>query len=264
LRIKEYFTPTTIEEAYSLVQDDQTTIIAGGAWLKLLPKTIEKAMDLSKLNLNQIIENDHTIEIGAMVTLEDMAQHPSLSILGNDIIPKAIYHIMGVPIRNIATIGGSIAGRFGFSDIITPLLVLNTTVVFSHIEPMSLEEYMNRKKITQDFITKIIINKADICAHFKSVKKTSNDFPILNLSVSKQDNQYRIAVGARPAGALLAHEAMAYINSQTDISEEIISQTAKLAINELAFGTNSRGSATYRTSIAEVLIRRGIEEVQGC
>jgi CO/xanthine dehydrogenase FAD-binding subunit len=262
LRIKEYYAPTTLDEAYNLFQEELTTIISGGTWLKLLPKAIEKAIDLSKLGLDQVVEKPDTIEIGSMVTLEQLRQHPTLLALADGVIPKAINHIMGVPIRNIATIGGSVAGKFGFSDIITPLLTMGTIIEFSHMPDMSLEDYMAHKKIANDFITKIIIASVPGKAHFKSVKKTSNDFPILNICVSKLEGKYKIAVGARPAGALLAHKAMDFINEQTSITEDIISETATIAMTELTFGTNSRGSNVYRTSIAEVLIKRGLKEVQ--
>ena len=37
---------------------------------------------------------------------------------------EAVRHIVGVQFRNCATVGGSVYGRFGFSDVLTLLLAL--------------------------------------------------------------------------------------------------------------------------------------------
>ena len=36
-------------------------------------------------------------------------------------VREAVRHIVGVQFRNCATVGGSIYGRFGFSDVLTPV-----------------------------------------------------------------------------------------------------------------------------------------------
>ena len=38
-------------------------------------------------------------------------------------------HIVGVPFRNCATVGGSVFSRFGFSDLTCALLALDASVV---------------------------------------------------------------------------------------------------------------------------------------
>ncbi|MFQ7552525.1 MAG: FAD binding domain-containing protein [Blautia marasmi] len=43
-------------------------------------------------------------------------------------IRESLRHIVGVQFRNCATVGGSIWGRFGFSDVLTMLLALDTEV----------------------------------------------------------------------------------------------------------------------------------------
>ena len=39
---------------------------------------------------------------------------------------KSLRHIVGVQFRNCATIGGSIWGRYGFSDVLTMFLAMDT------------------------------------------------------------------------------------------------------------------------------------------
>ena len=56
--IKEYVIATTLEEAYNLNQKKTNRIIAGNMWLRLGNANIVNAIDLSKLGLNKIEEND--------------------------------------------------------------------------------------------------------------------------------------------------------------------------------------------------------------
>ena len=59
------------------------------------------------------------ISIGARVTLRELEQHVGLNTYTHDAVKNAVKDIVGVQFRNMATIGGSIWGRFGFSDVLT-------------------------------------------------------------------------------------------------------------------------------------------------
>ena len=75
------------------------------------------------------------------------------------------------------------------------------------------------------------------------------------------DLQIKIAVGARPSISILAVESMKFINAQSVITDEVIEETAKKVVEELKFGTNSRGSQEYREQLAYVYVKRGLKEV---
>ena len=89
-------------------------IIGGGAWLKMMPKRISEAIDLSGLGLDEITQTDSEIQIGCMVTLRQVEKYPAFSELYNGIIAKSAGSIMGITVRNIATLGGTAAGKYGF------------------------------------------------------------------------------------------------------------------------------------------------------
>jgi CO/xanthine dehydrogenase FAD-binding subunit len=260
LRIIKYEKPEKLEIAYSLLQQQGASVIAGGAWLKLLPKTIETAVDLSKLGLDFIRETDHQVEIGAMSTLRFVECSKEVQALGDGILSDAIHGIMGVTLRNIATIGGSVFGKFGFSDLLTPLLVLDAEVVCYQHGAMSLENFLN-EKIRQDIVTQINIPKKQINGYYRSVKKTANDFPVLNIAISKEGNKCRIAVGARPGVARLAKETATYINQLEVVNEASLEACSAVLLEELKFSNNLRASKTYREDLAAVLVQRGLKEV---
>ena len=70
-------------------------------------------------------------------TLRQIEQSEAVKKLCGDGIEEAVRHIVGVQFRNQATVGGSIYGRFGFSDVLTAFLALDT-----YVEPVSYTHQM--------------------------------------------------------------------------------------------------------------------------
>ena len=85
-------------------------------------------IDLSGLGLRYIEEDDAEFRIGAMATQRDVEAYEPFQTFANGAFPKAVKDILGVQFRNMATMGGSVAARFGFSDIIPLLLALQAEV----------------------------------------------------------------------------------------------------------------------------------------
>ena len=61
---------------------------------------------------------------------------------------EAVRSIVGVQFRNLATVGGSIWGRFGFSDVLTLFLALDTRVLLYRAGEISLREFAGMKRTT--------------------------------------------------------------------------------------------------------------------
>ena len=79
----------------------------------------------ARLGLDAIEEDETQFSLGAMVTLRQLEQHPGLNAYTGDAAEKAVRDIVGVQFRNMATVGGSVWGRFGFSDVLTLLLAMD-------------------------------------------------------------------------------------------------------------------------------------------
>ena len=75
LNIQEYVRPQSLEEAYELVQNRKNIIVGGMLWLKMMNRSVEKAIDLCDLHLDTIEEDDEQFTIGAMVTLRKLETH---------------------------------------------------------------------------------------------------------------------------------------------------------------------------------------------
>jgi CO/xanthine dehydrogenase FAD-binding subunit len=262
MELSKIIRPKTIDEAYQVYTNFQNSIIiGGGAWLKFVSPKADLGIDLSELGINQIIETKDYIEIGAMTSLYQVEQHPSIKALGNGYLSQAIGMILGVPFRDIATIGGSIFGKYAFSDIITPLLCLDVKLNFYKQETMSLEAYLNSKDKLNDILLSILIKKESGKGFFKKVSNTSLDFSIINVAVTYFNQKLCIVVGARPGIAKKAILAMDFANKTKVFDEHSIEEIALAAISELTFGSNHLASDLYRREVAKVYIERGIREV---
>ena len=92
--------------------------------MKIGDRNLMTAIDLSGLGLDQISETEDEFVIGCMATLRDLEVHPGLNAYTDGAVKQSVCHIVGVQFRNCATVGGSIYGRFGFSDVLTMFLGL--------------------------------------------------------------------------------------------------------------------------------------------
>lgn len=262
MKVNQYYRASTIEDAYSkLLENPKNTILGGGLWLKKTGQSHETLIDISSLGLNRIEETKTEVVVGSMVTQRDFENSPLVKDLFIDALAYCVREVMGVNFRNLATIGGSIMGRYPFSDVICGLLPYDVTLEFYPKQMMSLEEYLSYKGKLSAILVAIHIKKGEGKGFYKKVKTTALDFPIVNIAVGKVNGNYRIAVGARPAGAALTKKAMEYINGVKNPSKESFEQAAEIAVNELVFLDNKDASKEYRVELAKVYVRRGLEEV---
>jgi len=262
LKIDSYLKAKSVEEAYKVLKENKdAAVIAGGAWLKLMPKTIGTAIDLKGLGLDEITETDNEIVIGCMATLRQVEKYEALQEQYDGIISKSASSIMGVTVRNIATIGGTVAGKYGFSDLLPTLMVVDAELEFYKRGRVKLSEFMNEKGFADDILTHIYIKKVKSRGWFETMKNTAIDFPIINSAVIKSPEGYCIVIGARPYKAAYAIKSMEFINACKNPGTDEIAQAADIAADEMKFGKNQRGSAEYRKELCRTFVKRGLTEV---
>ena len=262
MKANEYYRASSLEDAYSKLQENpKNVILGGGLWLKKMGQEHNVLIDLSLCGLDKITETDDEVVVGALVTQRDFENSEKVQKLFGGALAFAVREVMGVNFRNLATIGGSIMGRYPFSDVISGLLPYDVCLEFYPKEMMSLEEYLNFKGKKNSILTNVHIKKGEGKGFFKKAKTTALDFPIVNIAVSKVNKEYRIVVGARPMVAAKANKAMEYINKVSSPKLEDFAKAAELAVEELQFLDNKDSSATYRKDLARVYVRRGLQEV---
>ena len=260
LNIKHYARPQSIKEAYQLLMQKKSNVIVGGMlWLKMQNRTVHTAIDLQDLGLDQIEETDDAYRIGCMTTLRDLELHPGLNALTQGAMADSVKHIVGVQFRNLATIGGSLYGRFGFSDVLTLFLVLGAKVDLYQHGVLPLEDFARLPRTDRDLLIRVIVPKAPRQTVYLSQRNSATDFPVLTCAAARMETgDYRIVIGARPLRAvrfeLPAELALA--------AEQLAAQFAENVKAQIVTGSNMRGSAEYRKHLAGVLTKRAVLELE--
>lgn len=254
--IKEYKKVESLEEAWELNQKKTNRILGGMLWMKMGKASFGTAIDLSGLGLDRIEETKSEFRIGCMTTLRDLEQHPGLHQATNGAMKEALSHIVGVQFRNVATVGGSIFGRYGFSDVLTMFLAMDSYVELYEAGVMPLTEFIDRK-VDKDVLVRVIVKKEEADFFYQSVRnQAKTDFPVLTCAAAKtKDGTYRFAIGARPMRAMLLLDEKKILDTQEDRAEKF----AAYAKEVIPTGTNGRGSAQYRSHLVEVLVKRAVK-----
>lgn len=261
--VKQLLQPESAEDAYRMLVGNPANVVLGGcAFLRMGSAKYNTAIDLSRIGWQTIVEHDDRIEIGAMATFRMLETHPALANLGCGVVPRAVGNVVGVQFRNIVTVGATVFTRYGFSDLITPLLALDAEVELVKGGRMSLADFLDRP-MQKDILAKVWLRKEARQAAYQSFRISAADFPILNVAVSCLENRWTIAVGGRPARAALAVQAGAILSSGPR-TEATLESAAKAAADELAFEGNMRATGEYRRALCEELVRRAVREVWQC
>ena len=158
ITIQKYVRAQSLEEAYQLNQSRRNRIVGGMLWLKMGRGSIDTAIDLCDLGLDTIKETEDAFRIGAMATLRDLELHPALNSYTGNALRNAVKDIVGVQFRNMATVGGSIWGRFGFSNVMTVFLGMDAHVELYQGGVMPLEQFVSRKA-DKDILLRLIVKK---------------------------------------------------------------------------------------------------------
>ena len=171
MKANEFIKAKSLEEAYRLVKaSPKNKIVGGGLWLKKGNAACDALIDLSLLGLDKIEDEGEWVKVGAMVSQRELEKSPLIKEIAGGVISKATSEIMGPAFRNLATVGGSIYGKYGFSDLITALLLVKTRLVFYPENELTLEEYLAKSGIYDGILTHIYIKKCSNSGNFgKSV-----------------------------------------------------------------------------------------------
>ena len=269
----QYVRAQSLDEAYELYQKKPNFVLGGMLWLKMKNKTLGTAIDLCDLGLDQIDEDENEFRIGAYATLRQIETHEALNAYTHGAIAESVRHIVGVQFRNVATVGGSIWGRFGFSDVMTIFRALGAKVQLHKAGIMDLDEFAALPRTTRDVLVSVIVPKNAKGVVYLSQRNQSTDFPVLTCAVANRSGRYVAVIGASPymaepvwdEGGILDCLADAKTDGNaalTDNSESNakIDKFAGYVAEHIRFGSNIRAGAEYREMICRVLTRRAVTQ----
>ena len=254
ITIQKYVRAQSLEEAWQLNQSKRSRIVGGMLWLRLGRGSIGTAIDLSGLGLDKIEETDTEFSIGAMTTLRQLEQHEGLNAYCGGAVKNAVKDIVGVQFRNMATVGGSIWGRFGFSDVLTVFLAMDCYVELYKGGTVPLEQFASMRK-DNDILVRLIVKKTPGKVVYTAMRNQRTDFPVLTCALSNIGGECRAVIGARPAKAMVIRDEKGLIPDGKAF--------AAYVADNAPTDSNIRGSAAYRTHLIRVLVERAAQELGG-
>ena len=279
LKIGAYHSPTTLAEAVSLLAEDGRTVIAGGTDLLVNPRYmvgIREVVDIRKLGLDYIREENGWLHIGAGTTMRTVARHQKIQKLAQGILARSAA-VCGSPnIRNMATLVGNVASALPSADTPPALLALDAQAVLvgmlgERIVPLDSFFIGPAKSVRERELIRelrIPLDKVDsLQGGFYKIGRTSEDISMVNAVATLMIRDGTItaahvvlgAVAPVPLRVTLAEEALI---GQAP-TEEVFQRTAELVRAEVRPISDQRTSAEYRRRMSGVAALRALRQAAG-
>src|SRR3989442_4440007 len=274
LKIEAYHSPTTLAQAVSLLAEDGRTVIAGGTDLLVNPRYlvgIREVVDIRKLGLDYIREENDWLHIGAGATMRTVARHPKIQALANGILARGAA-VCGSPnIRNMATLAGNVASALPSADTLPALLALDAQAVLlgihgERVVPLNSFFVGPGKSVRErELIRELRIPLANfdtIQGGFYKIGRTAEDISIVNAAVTLiiQDDiitSARLVMGAVAPVPLRAARAEEALIGQL-LTEETFQRAAELVRDEVRPISDYRASADYRRRMSRIAAVRAL------
>jgi len=276
----EILEPSNLKEAVSLLdaEDDGVRAIAGGTALMLMMKTRlfqpTRLISLRRLDggLRGVYsEQDGGLRIGAMTTLTEMERSPLLA--GSvPIMGQALRDLANVRIRNVATLGGSLAHGDPHMDLPPVLVALGTRV---HAVSSSGERwidigdfftgYYQTALAREELVSEVVIpaQSANVRACYTKYTLTADDWPTVGVAAwcrleSATIAEARVVVSAATECPVRILEAERILTGARP-SARVFAEAADAATQEIQPLADIRGSASYKSEMVRVHVRRALE-----
>lgn len=264
--LKWYF-PEKLDEAAGLLAKDGVIPHAGGtALVRRGVENVKGFVDLRRLGLDYFDTADGSVEIGAMQTFADVSENMKKVDAGS-ILPQAL---MSLPpaLRNRITIGGSVAFFPPWSNIMGPLIALDSHVVLvgKNHGVYGIAEYAANNSLKSGSLIKGVRFKADNWKglYFRAAR-TRFDYSGFNISFLMRekggviDDARFVVVGCKDKFTRLKGLENNLKGKKT--GDVDIPKAVKDA--DLEFQPKKLGSPEYLRHMAMVEIERGLEGLIG-
>ena len=215
-KIISYQRPESLEDALNLISQEKHIPLAGGTLLNA-GEDVEPLhlVDLQGLDLKRIEEAKGRLQIGSMVTLDEVIKNTncpeSIRISARLELPSTL--------RALATIGGTVASADSHSQLLACPLVHDAKVTIlgpngESTSPLS-DVLGNLEIFNSQLILSISIATDGKCV-FEAIGRTPADTPIVSVTTRKCDAGYRMAItGVAATPVLVDHENVAIMIDDT-------------------------------------------------
>ena len=252
-----YHSPKNIEEALNIYNTcEEPKFLAGGMTLiASMKQRLIAPSDLIDLrtisNLSEISLNNNIIKIGSLCS------HDKIS--NNDIIKSNIVNIsklasgIGDPaVRNMGTIGGSIANSDPAADWPAAVLALNSNIITNNREINNKEVFTNMFETCleeNEIITEINFEIPEFFNYIKFPNPASR-YAIVGVAIAKYENKVSVAISGASHTPFIAKELSEALTM--NFSDNIPLNT--ISSDEL--NEDIHASSEYRANLIDVLTKK--------
>lgn len=256
---------TGVEHSFPLAGG--TDILVGMRGGKFSPRLLVDIKGIAEMQFLE--ENSSGITIGAAVTLNKIARFGPIVKYAVPLAEGA-HSVGSYAIRNRATLAGNLCNASPAADTAAPLYSL--AAVINLIGP----EQKRSLPIEEFFLGpgKTALQKGELVhsvsilkpypvgkgLYFKASRTGSVDLSTVGVAVQNWSGKVRIAVGAVAPTPVRAFQVEKAVNER---GETDWAKAAKLVYDDISPISDLRGSRDYRYHLAEVLVRRGLEQTMG-
>ena len=264
----EYSTPASLKEALTLLSNTDAKILAGGMSLipmmKLRLATPERLVDLSRVpGLTGITENAGSIHIGAMTTHHEI-EDSALLRARCPLLAQAASSIGDVQVRNMGTIGGSVAHADPSADYPASLLALEAKVRLVSAKSdrtISLEDFLVDTMTTAlepgEILQEVIVpvEQAGVGVSYRKMAQPASGFAIVGVAARAGKGFARVGVTGLSGKAYRARNVEKVLLETGDIAK-----AAAVVGDGVDANSDLFASADYRTHMAQVYTARALKQ----
>ena len=266
--------PTTLQEAVDLLDADDPTIrpLSGGTALMLMmksglfvPSTLVSLQRVEDDCRGVTTQDDGSLKIGALTPLR-MLEH---SADVPTVVRKTMKTLSNVRVRNVATVGGSLAHGDPHMDLPPVMTALGASVTVigpSGERTVTLENlyegYYETSLAANELIVSVSVPAPDgIRAAYKKVTtRAAEDWPALGVAAAMTGEGAHITAAKIVVSAATEIPTRLYgaesILSGTAISEDVLKRASDAAAGEANLITDPQGSAAYKRELLKVTVGR--------
>jgi len=279
----EYYNAATTDEAIRLLGEkgESARIVAGGTDLILelergVRRGIRTLIDITRIpGLDRItLDEDGVIHLGPMVTHNQCAASKLIRERAFS-LARASWEVGAPQIRNRSTVAGNLITASPANDTITPLMAMGAWVVLASTRG-------ERKVMLQDFYTgvrKTVMQADEILldiafpalkenqrgTFIKLALRRAQAISVINVAVvlgleAATVQSAAITLGAVAPTIIHAGEAEKHLTGK-ELTEEVINEAARLAMEASTPIDDIRGSAAYRREMVRVCTARGLRSL---
>jgi putative selenate reductase FAD-binding subunit len=179
--IKEFFKPSSVEEALKLKKNQSNSFYLGGG-TKLNNSgedyKAEVFISLENMNLKGIVKAGEKVKIGALETLQQLIDSPEIP----EFLKTAVLGENNRNIRNASTIGGVVASGKNYSTVLVALMAMNAEVETADDGVLAVDEYVKEGK--NSLILAVLLSPVKSKMFQNNQRKTANSRPEIVVAAS--------------------------------------------------------------------------------